>query len=94
MGKINKKRDRLELINDILKIIMKHNNSIKATPLLRYSNLSSQRFTEYYNELLSKGFVKEIFDKKRKKYITLTDKGFKYIEKYNYIKGFINEFEL
>jgi len=89
-----KKRDRLEVIHDILKIISEKHNSIKPTPLLRYSNLSSTSFNEYYVELQSKEFVKEIFDKDGRKYITLTDKGFKFIEKYRMIKGFIDEFEL
>ncbi|MFA6073430.1 MAG: winged helix-turn-helix domain-containing protein [Candidatus Woesearchaeota archaeon] len=90
----NKKRDRLEVIFDILKIIRNHQNSIKPTPLLRYSNLSSTSFAEYYDELLKKEFVKELNDKKGRKYITLTDKGFKYIEKYELILGLINEFDL
>lgn len=94
MGKMNKKRDKLEVIFDILRIISEHHNSIKPTPLLRYSNLSSQGFSEYYSELISKEFVKEIADYKGKKYITLTDKGFRYLAKYKLILGFIDEFEL
>jgi predicted transcriptional regulator len=90
----SKKRDRLAVIFDILKMIRDHHNSIKPTPLLRYSNLSSTSFSEYYAELIAKEFVKEITDKKGRKYITLTDKGFKYLEKYNLIIGFINDFEL
>jgi predicted transcriptional regulator len=90
----NKKRDRLAVIFDILRIIRDHHNSIKPTPLLRYSNLSSSRFSEYYDDLAAKGFVKEITDNKGRKYITLSDKGFKYLEKYNLILGFIDEFEL
>ena len=90
----NRKRERLEVIYDILKIISDHNNSIKPTPLLRYSNLSSSSFSEYYNELILKELLKEITDKKGKKYITLTDKGFSYLEKYSLILGFIDEFEL
>ncbi|MBW2968879.1 winged helix-turn-helix transcriptional regulator, partial [Candidatus Woesearchaeota archaeon] len=89
-----RKRERLEVIYDILKIIQARHNSIKPTPLLRQSNLSSQSFSEYYTELLNKGLVKEINDKKGKKFITLTDKGFKFIEKYKLILGFIDEFEL
>ncbi len=89
-----RKRDRLEVIYDILKIIQDRHNSVKPTPLLRHSNLSSQSFTEYYKELKSKGLIKEIIDKKRKKFITLTDKGFKFLEKYKLILGFIDEFEL
>jgi predicted transcriptional regulator len=90
----NKKRDRLAVIFDILKMIRDHHNSIKPTPLLRYSNLSSSSFSEYYAELLAKEFVKEVVDNKGRKYITLTDKGFNYLEKYNLILGLINEFEL
>ena len=90
----NKKRDRLAVIFDILKMIRDHHNSIKPTPLLRYSNLSSSSFSEYYAELLEKEFVKEVVDNKGRKYITLTDKGFNYLEKYNLILGLINEFEL
>ena len=89
-----KKRDRLEVIYDILTIIRDKNNSIKPTPLLRFSNLSSQSFNEYIKELLEKEFVKEIYNKKNKKFYSLCDKGFKYLEKYEIIKGFIDEFEL
>ena len=62
----NKKRERLEVIFDILKIIAENHNSIKPTPLLRYSNLSSNSFSEYFLELSEKGFVKEIIDEKGK----------------------------
>lgn len=89
-----KKRERLEVIRDILLIIRGHQNSIKPTPLLRYSNLSSQRFGEYLSELLEKGLVKELEDKKGRKHVTLTDKGFAYLERYQVIVGFIDEFEL
>ncbi|MBU0472358.1 MAG: winged helix DNA-binding protein [Nanoarchaeota archaeon] len=91
---MSKKRDKLEVIHDILEIVVQNQNSIKPTPLLRKSNLSSQSFSEYITELLEKELVKEIADKKNKKFYTLTDKGFKYIEKYKMIKGFIEDFEL
>ena len=91
---MNKKRDRLEVIYDILNIIQNHKNSIKPTPLLRYSNLSSQSFSDYFKELIKKEFIKEIFDKKGKKFITLTDKGFKYLNEYKMIRSFIDDFDL
>jgi len=94
MAKMIKKRERLEVIYDILSIIRKHHNSIKPTPLLRYSNLSSQSFSEYYKELKQKGLIREVQNHKGKKFITLTDKGFKFLEKYKTILGFIEEFEL
>ena len=91
---MNKKRDRLEVIYDILKIIRDNNNSIKPTPLLRYSNLSSNSFSSYYKELKSKDLIKIIIDKNGKKHLTLTDKGFRFLERYKLILGFINEFDL
>ena len=91
---MQKKRERLEIINDILDIIREHNNSIKPTPLLRFSNMSTQRFNEYYNELLEKGFIREDLDRKGRKFITLTDKGFQFLQKYQSIMGFVDEFDL
>jgi len=88
------RRGKLEVIYDFLKIIQDSNNSIKPTPLMRKSNLSSQRYTEYMHDLAGKGLVKEIIDKKGRKYVTLTDKGLAYLEKYKMIMGFIEEFEL
>lgn len=59
-----KKRERLEVIHDILKVIQNSKNSIKPTRLLYASNLSPQMFKEYVNELLGKGFIEE--EKRRK----------------------------
>jgi predicted transcriptional regulator len=87
------KRNKLEIIQDILKIIQENHNSIKPTPLLRKSNLSSARFNEYFHDLLRKEFVIEK-ELKGNKEIALTEKGFKYLEKYKTIIGFIEEFEL
>jgi len=88
------KRGKLEIIKDILAIIKNNQNKIKPTPLLRKSNLSSQRFLEYFNEILQKGFIKEKTDKKNGREIILTDKGFCYLEKYKNIISFIDEFDL
>ncbi|MFH1399869.1 MAG: winged helix-turn-helix domain-containing protein [Candidatus Woesearchaeota archaeon] len=89
-----RKRERLEVIYDILRIIRDSNNSIKPTPLLRYSNLSSQSFSDYFGELKEKGLVREVEGKRGRKSISLSDKGFRYLDKYQVIAGFIDEFEL
>jgi predicted transcriptional regulator len=88
------KRNKLEIIKDILGIIKDNHNEIKPTPLIRKSNLSTARFNEYLNELSKKGFVKEKIDNKGNKTIQIQNKGFRYLEKYNSIIGFIQEFEL
>ncbi len=87
------KRNKLEIIRDILKIIQENKKPIKQTPLLRRSNISSSRFKEYYLELLQKGLIKEISEKGGK-YVILSGKGFKFLEKYKTIINFIDEFGL
>jgi predicted transcriptional regulator len=84
------KRERLEILKDTLKIIQENRNQIKPTILLRKSKMSSLRFKEYYNELIARGFVKENNDKT----ISLSEKGFKFLERYKSIIDFIEEFEL
>lgn len=87
------KRGRLEIIKDILSIIQSNQNSIKITPLIRKSNLSSSNFKEYYLELLKKNFVRERSHSNNKS-ISLTEKGLKFLDKYRTIINFIDEFEL
>jgi len=88
------KRAKLEIIRDILEIIKDNFNSIKPTPLIRKSNLSTSRFKEYYAELKNKGFIQEIEKGKNNRRISLTEKGSKFLEKYRTIVEFIEEFEL
>ncbi len=90
---MEKKRGRLEVIYDILYIVKKNKNSVKTTPLLRKSNLSSERFQRYLSELIEKGFIREIQDENGRS-VTLTDKGFRYLDTYKNIISFIDEFDL
>jgi predicted transcriptional regulator len=88
------KRNRLKIIYDILNMIRRHNNAIKPTPLLKYSNLSTQSFSRYLDELMERGFIKEGQDKKKRKIIMLTGRGHEYLKKYNVIIKFIEDFSL
>jgi predicted transcriptional regulator len=87
------KRGKLEIVRDILKIVQENRNSVKITPLIRQSNMSSERFKEYYNELLEKGFVIETSNR-GEKFISLTEKGLRFLDKFRTIVDFIEEFEL
>lgn len=89
-----KKRGRLEIIKDILRVIQENRNSIKQTPLLRKSNISTLKFKEYSRELIEKEFIKETKNNSGEKTISLTQKGFDFLEKYKTIISFIEEFEL
>jgi len=87
-----KKRERLQVIFDILKAVRDH-NKIGPTRLLYASNLSPQMFKEYTDELVNKEFV-TITQQKNKKIFQLTDKGYKFLEEYQTITKFIENFGL
>jgi len=88
-----KKRERLEVIKDILESI-RQNRQIKPTRLLYSSNLSPQMFKDYINELISKNFIKLDVDKKDKKTFSLTKKGMEFLQEYRVIRNFIENFGL
>lgn len=86
------KRSKIEIMKDILEIINR-NPKIRITPLLRKSNLSSERFKEYFLDLQEKGFV-NILSNNNIKTVSITEKGIKFLDKYKTILSFIEEFEL
>lgn len=88
-----KKRERLDVIKDILMAIREKRN-IKPTRLLYASNLSPQMFKEYMNELLKKSFIKLEVDENEKKTFSLTLKGNNFLQEYRVIENFINNFGL
>ncbi len=67
---------------------------MKPTRLLYASNLSPQMFKDYLDELTQKKFIIELQDGKKKKYYSLTDKGFEFLQKYQEIRSFIENFGL
>jgi predicted transcriptional regulator len=90
---MNKKRDRLQIVHDILKAVQEKNGRIKPTHILYKSNLSHQMLDEYLGELISKGFIIENHTKTGKTY-SITPKGFEYLQKYKTIVDFIDSFGL
>jgi len=88
-----KKRERLEIIRDILKVI-RGSRAIKPTRLLYASNLSPQMFKDYINELLDKKFIEFKEDKDGKKEFSLMKKGQEFLEKYKIIEEFVGGFGL
>ncbi|HIH31700.1 TPA: hypothetical protein HA235_03250 [Candidatus Woesearchaeota archaeon] len=88
-----KKRDRLQIIYDILKAIHDKNNRIRPTHILYKSNLSHQMMEEYLRELIAKSFIIENKINDNKTY-SLTQKGFDYVNKYKLISEFTDSFGL
>ena len=90
---MEKKRNRLEIIRDILKVIRERNGKIKPTHILYKSNLSHQMMNDYLKELIEKGFIKEIKAKSGKSYL-ITEKGIDYLNQYSLITSFTSSFGL
>lgn len=88
---MNKKRSRLEVIYDILRVIGAKDGRIKPTHIMYKSNLSHQMMAEYLTDLCSKGFVVEKKLGAGKTY-ALTDKGRVYLDKYRVIADFTESF--
>lgn len=89
----SKKRERLEIIHDILKSI-NENREIKPTRLLYASNLSPQMFKDYINELISKKFINIEIGDNDKKTFSLTKKGKDFLQQYRVIENFVESFGL
>ena len=87
------KRDRLQVIRDILKVIQERNGRIKPTHIMYKANLSHQMLEEYLAELIEKELIRESRLKKGRTY-SLTDKGFKYLQQYKMIAEFTGSFGL
>lgn len=90
---MDKKRNKLEVIKDILEVIRAKSGKIKPTHILYKSNLSHYMMEEYMTELMQKGFIKEIKTEKSRTY-SITEKGLQYLERYKLIEDFANSFGL
>ena len=88
-----KKRERLNIIRDILRAI-RDNRNIKPTRLLYASNLSPQMFKDYINELISKEFIRLDVGKEDKKTFSLTNKGYEFLQEYKVVESFVENFGL
>lgn len=90
---MDKKRNRLEIIYDILRVIKDRSGRIKPTHILYKSNLSHQMMEEYLSELIEKEFIREVKTKNGRTY-EITAKGLNYVEKFSLIRDFTTSFGL
>ena len=91
---MNRKRERLEIIRDVLLTIREKGGKVRPTHILYKSNLSSEMLKQYLGELIENGFVLEERDKKNNKLYSLQEKGFNYLKDYSIIKGFMESYGL
>ena len=91
---MSKKRDRLEIIKDILEILRDKGEKVKPTHIMYKANLSHVMLKEYTQELVKKKLIEEKQTKKGKKRFVLTQKGFNYLKDYSIIRGFVDSYGL
>lgn len=88
---MGERREKLDIIEDILEAIRDKGGIIKPTHLLYKSNLSHDSMKRYVSELMDKGMLEEVEDKTIKKF-SITDKGLKFLSDYKQVKEFTDSF--
>ncbi|MBI5065218.1 hypothetical protein HZA97_03180 [Candidatus Woesearchaeota archaeon] len=88
------RRNKLEIIHDILKSIHDKGGTIKPTHLLYKSNLSHQRMKEYVDELKGKALMTEEIKDKDKHVFVLTTQGYEFLANFRKLKEFTDMFGL
>ncbi|MFH1455552.1 MAG: winged helix-turn-helix domain-containing protein [archaeon] len=88
------RREKLDIIKDILKAIQDKGGEIKPTHLLYKSNLSHEGMKKYVGDLIFKEMINEKTDKKSNKTFQITDKGLLFLANYKQIKEFTDSFGL
>ena len=71
------RRNRNEIIYDILDSLVKNNGQLKPTRLLYKANMSHSQMKEYISELKDKDLL-ELTEEKSKQYYKLTTKGYEF----------------
>lgn len=88
-----RKRDRLDIIEDMLSAIQTKGGEIKPTHLMYKSNLSYGQMQSYLEELISKELIKKI-SRENNDYIIITDRGHEFVNKLKEMKEFETSFGL
>lgn len=90
---MGRKRNRIDIVHDMLLAIQKKGGRIKPTHLMYKANLSHTQMNTYLDDLLDKSIVDKVKEDKYD-YLIITDKGHEFITKIKEMKEFEDTFGL
>lgn len=90
---MGRKRNRIDIVYDMLSAIQKKGGRIKPTHLMYKANLSHTQMNTYLDDLLDKSIVDKVKEEKYD-YLIITDKGHEFITKIKEMKEFEDTFGL
>lgn len=88
-----RKRERSDIVLDMLLSIQDKGGKIKPTHLMYRANLAHNQMKVYLEEMLEKNLVKKVHEHDYE-YIIITDNGLKFVEKIKQMKEFERTFGL
>ncbi len=85
------RRDRLQILHDVLRAIQTKGPQAKPTHILYKANLSYKVLQEHLTEMMRQEMIiEEVIDEK--KMYSLTDKGFKFLQEYQMVREFMSSY--
>ena len=84
---VPRKRQKLDIICDMLTSIQAKGGEIKPTHLMYKANLAHRQLKTYLDDLLENELIEKI-SRKNNEYIIITDRGLKFISKIKELKNF------
>jgi len=90
---MERKRSRIEIMHDMLRITQQRGGKIKRTHLMYKANLSHKQMKSYLKELVKGGLLEDKTSEKEN-FIQITKKGQNFSIQYNQIKEFEKTFGL
>jgi predicted transcriptional regulator len=88
---MNQRREKIDIIYDMLTAIQNSNGRIKSTHLMYKANLSHEKLKKYTSELIKKGFI-EKHTEGRNQWFIIHDDGLRFINDIKRIKEFSDSF--
>lgn len=90
---MQKKRERSDIILDMLLTISSKGGKIKPTHLMYKANMAHAQMKSYLDELTTRGLITRL-EQSGTNYIVLDEKGYNFIEKIKQMKEFERTFGL